>query len=167
MSTMCLTIGLLILFVAQTLGQTEPMGLNSYLGSAVVMTCVNATMDEIPKWILPHGKMVTEDKYMVYNKSLKIKSVTENDRGIYACTSNDDAVYNIYLLNMAGPLFDSISEKYYNQFLIGGIASIVVLGICTTALLTEHFRYEKRENEDADGNTNNGYTPEEQEATRL
>uniref|UniRef100_A0A0L8FJN5 Immunoglobulin subtype 2 domain-containing protein n=1 Tax=Octopus bimaculoides TaxID=37653 RepID=A0A0L8FJN5_OCTBM len=164
---MYLAIGLLILFVAQTHSQTEPMGLKSYLGSDVVMTCVNATMNGMPKWILPHGKMVDEEKYEIYNKSLKIKSVTEEDRGIYACTSRDDAVYNIYLLNMAGPLFDSTSDKYHTQFLIGGIASVVMLGICTIVLLTYHFHYETRERKhgEAEGNINNGFT--ELDSTQL
>ncbi|GAB1607291.1 hypothetical protein Ahia01_001012500 [Argonauta hians] len=154
-------IGLLILFVCHAHSQNTLQSVYTYFGEDKVISCFNNTIMEKPTWILPEGKAMDPQKYEEYNQSLKIKDINENDRGIYACTFKNEAAYDIYLLNMAGPLFKNKAEKYKTQFLIGGIACIFVLAICISVFLVNRFEYKDLSTDERSGEINKSFEDSE------
>ncbi|CAC5422778.1 unnamed protein product [Mytilus coruscus] len=139
---------------------------NALFGSSLELSCNDSRVmiqaDDKISWKTPDGKVVTD----AYNHSdykvkggqgeiLLIESITFANMGIYTCilTKSSDGMARAYLLrgvNLDGPQFANLNEKYEENITVAVIASLVFAVPLVGLMALEKFRYEKR-NEDKTG----------------
>ena len=119
----------------------------TYLDIDFVMNCsLNfvTTNNMGARWYLPNGKMIkTDDKYQLDRNLLHIKKVSEQDTGLYTCKVEEmkKTVRQIHTLNIGGPMYHSIHEQYYLNFVVAAVACAIVCFLIISLCLIYHFRY--------------------------
>lgn len=129
--------------------------INVQLGSSRMLLCnnsrVNLQSEDILMWKTPDGKVLTypyngSDYELIgtQGEELRIKSVSLRNQGLYSCVLTQNNTPRAYLLrgvNLSGPLYASMNDKYEDNIIVAVISSIVfvvpLVGICAI----QKFRY--------------------------
>jgi len=128
-----------------SLGVTVQLHCNN---SARYLTAPNGT--EAVCWMLPDFTVLYSDqgRFQVLNNkcTLKIVNVTSDDLGLYHCTlrtsSSDDGWLVLHLgLNVRGPYFDDLWDKYRPHTTSGFTASFSFLLVAVGIYLIRRYRY--------------------------
>ncbi|XP_067946753.1 uncharacterized protein [Watersipora subatra] len=96
-----------------------------------------------------YGANQTVGNKVIKGDTLLIKGVTLDDKGIYLCHVDLDCNHKEcekerwfkHALNLNGPLYANLMDKYKTNFMVGGIAGGAVLGILVLLCLVYQFRY--------------------------
>ncbi|XP_063414041.1 uncharacterized protein LOC134696272 [Mytilus trossulus] len=139
---------------------------NALFGSSLELSCNDSSVmiqsDDKVSWKTPDGKNVTEgytdSDYKVkggQGEILLIENLMFANMGIYTCTvtkSSDGMVraYRLRGVNLDGPQFANLNEKYEENITVAFIASLVFAVPLVGIMVLEKCRYEKR-NEDKTG----------------
>ena len=109
-------------------------------------------------WLLPDGNLIheTDDKTMAVGKdmtnfTLTLKRLDDPDFGWYYCIIvwNDHSVSQIrHGVNIDGPYYGDLLERYRHNAMIGGIAAAILFAILAGSCIIWHCRYQKHD----DGN---------------
>ena len=109
-------------------------------------------------WLLPDGNLIheTDDKRMAVGKdmtnfTLTLKRLDDHDFGWYYCIIvwNDHSVSQIrHGVNIDGPYYGDLLERYRHNAMIGGIAAAILFAILAGSCIIWHCRYQKHD----DGN---------------
>ncbi|ELU02408.1 hypothetical protein CAPTEDRAFT_208831 [Capitella teleta] len=170
------TILLLFLVVATKADDDAWIYVVSELGENATLDCEMSTYpnDTIPMaWMLPDFTILplnyTSERLTVdeYGYNLSITNVEKADFGLYHCMmiTEDDLTYmNRLGLNVKGPYFEDIWDKYETNFLIGVCAFGSFLFLALSSMYAYQHRWESTsdEMEFAKGSNNGlaGYTNE-------
>lgn len=115
----------------------------AYIDSDITMNC-SVSENNTAKWYLPNGQPVkTSDHYQLEGNLLHIKKVSSKDSGLYTCKVNEinGTLNQIHTLNIGGPMYYSLSEKYYWNIVTAVVASIIVCFVFVSLILIYKFRY--------------------------
>lgn len=138
---------------------------NALFGSSLELSCNDSSVmiqgDDTISWKTPDGKVVT-DAYTASDYKVKVGQreilLIENlmfaNMGIYTCTVTKSSgmvrAYRLRGVNLDGPQFANLNEKYEENITVAVIASLVFAVPLVGLMVLEKFRYEKR-NEDKTG----------------
>lgn len=119
---------------------------STYLGVEYVMNCTIDVpiTDNTINWYRPTGeKIESGDKYVLNERLLKIKDVSDGDGGIYTCTVEgmDESFNQKHALNMAGPMYNTMTDKYYWNIVVGVVAGVAAGLLVIFLILLYHYRY--------------------------
>lgn len=138
------------LFVDVHCQSRVPWAFNAYIDDEYVLYCNDSetqiATNEIVRWKTPSGQNLADDQndqYQVLEMhgitgyALKIKKMTSSDGGIYVChiySGNDVRHTLVRGLNLSGPMYHSLSDKYRDQFIVAIVATVVFfvpfVGVC-------------------------------------
>lgn len=104
-------------------------------------------------WLLPDSSLLQSGQNNKHvnidsNFTLTINKIDDNDFGYYFClvVRSDHSVDRIrHGLNVNGPYFGDLLEKYRKNAIIGGIAAGTLFVIVAGTCLVWHMRYQTRE----------------------
>lgn len=134
---------LLFFLVCQTSAENEWTEHFAYINSDITMNC-SVPENHTAKWYLPNGQpVISGDKYQLEGDLLHIKKISSKDSGLYICKVKEinGTLNEIHTLNIGGPMYYSISEKYYWNIVTAVVASIIVGFVFIALALIYKFRY--------------------------
>ncbi|XP_033743222.1 uncharacterized protein LOC117329395 [Pecten maximus] len=124
----------------------------------------NANNIQAKYWILPSGERIDNTSTSEMKKgelswsisdwsnySLTVRNVDDDDFGLYYCII---VRTNYHLdvvqkgLNIDGPDYSKLMERYRHNAMIGGIAAAVLFAVICGACLINHFRYSSKRSKD-------------------
>jgi len=125
------------------------------LGVTVHLYCNDSTEYKIAasnaepvSWMLPDLTVLHGDqgRFQILNNNwtLKIINVSRDDLGMYYCMLHNSNIEWLLLrlgLNVAGPYFEHLWDKYWLNTVVGLTASFCSLTVAIPACLVYHFRY--------------------------
>lgn len=134
---------LLFFLVRPTSAKNEWTEHFAYVDSDITMNC-SVPENHTAKWYLPNGQpVINSDKYQLEGDLLHIKKVNTEDTGFYICKVKEinGTLNEIHTLNIGGPMYYSISKKYYWNIVTAVVASIIVGLVFIALVLIYKFRY--------------------------
>ncbi|KAL3878667.1 hypothetical protein ACJMK2_030998 [Sinanodonta woodiana] len=111
-----------------------------------------STISPPPKmhWILPSGKVISDDFqntshiHLGGSMNLTIQKIDDEDFGRYFCVivfKNQTINVVSHGLNVDGPFYGDLLERYRHNAMIGGIAAAVLFVVIAAFCVVYHFRY--------------------------